>query len=110
MDMTDKLFIAVTVLVLGGVLSFGAFRCAANLSGENEIEAEKNAIAWARDVGIENAHINCVTIDSDGDGYVSCTVSYKDNTGAVQTKAIECTGRFNINTGCRSPKFSVKTQ
>lgn len=97
--------ILVFVIIIGCV-GLGGMSLCSNLSGANKEEAVSQANIWVSEVGIKNAHVNCVNTDSDGDGYVSCTVSYKDNSGELKTKAIECTGKFTINSGCRAPKFS----
>lgn len=73
------------------------------LTGAHQKEAEKQAAEWAKQMGMEDAKVSCVRDDSDGDGYVSCTVA-----SGGQMHSVECTGAWTINDGCRVPKFQVK--
>lgn len=70
-------------------------------------EAKKQAEVWARSMSLKTDSIECVGYDSDGDGYVSCSISYKTETG-VEIIPIECSAAFTINDGCRSPKASIR--
>lgn len=107
MDTLLKVGIGAAAIIVG-VVAF--LRCSADLGGGNQEEATRNAEAWAVNIGIPDAHVNCVQRDTDGDGYISCTVSYKNKNGEVKTQAIECTGKYTINTGCRTPKFNIREQ
>lgn len=54
----------------------------------------------------------CVDQDTDGDGYVSCTVSERRAVGDVKLHPIECAAvrqGCNANSGCRLPKNRVLT-
>lgn len=70
------------------------------LTGAHKEEAEKQATAWAKQMGLQDAKVSCVSNDTDGDGYVSCTVASAD-----KIHSIECTGAMTINEGCRVPKL-----
>jgi flagellar basal body-associated protein FliL len=53
-------------------------------------------------------NLECQNADSDGDGYVSCTVSLKEG-AKTRLQAIECAGTYFwqlkwSQTGCRVPK------
>lgn len=65
--------------------------------------AEKSAQEWVTSMGVENARINCTGKDSNNDGYVSCTVGYKDEKGLLHTQPLECAAKFTFNSGCRIP-------
>lgn len=65
--------------------------------------AKREARQWAEDLGLQVTGISCTDIDSDGDGYVSCTVALKDG----QTKQIECKGAYSFGHGCRDPKLII---
>lgn len=65
---------------------------------------EEEAHAWAKKLGADDvSRIVCNGTDSDGDGYVSCTLVYK--TGGREQ--VECAwGAFPWNSGCREPKVA----
>ncbi len=78
------------------VLTIAVLLSACTLDGQ---AARKGAKLFARDtLGYTNPVINCQNVDSDNDGYVSCTVV---DTGTEHREAIECSGAFSWNTGCR---------
>lgn len=65
--------------------------------GEAKVSAEKFAEQHFQD---DVQSVTCMTRDSDGDGYVSCTVFLKST--PTQPMAIECaTGIMSCNSGCR---------
>jgi prepilin-type N-terminal cleavage/methylation domain-containing protein len=92
-------FIGILAAVLVSALGKGC----GNVSGRSADLAVEGAQKWARDMGYANVFISCVDIDSDGDGYVSCTVR-EDGKSPIQ---IECAGAFTMNNGCRMPKAII---
>jgi Tfp pilus assembly protein PilE len=51
--------------------------------------------------------VQCVRLDSDGDGYVSCTIAHKEG-DTIKVEAVECAaGIISINEGCRIPKLNT---
>lgn len=63
-------------------------------------EAPQSARSWlGRNYPGVDFHVDCMTYDSDGDGYVSCTAVRKDGTG--QPIGLECGTGFACNSGCR---------
>jgi preprotein translocase subunit YajC len=79
-------------------------------SGKNAEEDMRNYVSNLYP-GREIIGVSCVKVDSDGDGYVSCTATVDlDNGPNVQEKmvAAECAGGFaNFNEGCRPMKMTV---
>jgi len=69
--------------------------------------AQTEAEHWAADLGYTLRGVSCADIDSDGDGYVSCTVAiaHGDDTEPTQ---IECRGAYFWGHGCREPKLSIR--
>jgi hypothetical protein len=65
--------------------------------------AREEAANWTKDMGLKGATVSCVNLDSDGDGYVSCTVN---NNG--QIIPLECARAYSFQSGCRVQKFNVK--
>lgn len=66
--------------------------------------ASEEATTWALQNGIQGASVSCVSFDTDGDGYVSCTVSAVKPNGDREIIPIECAARFRLNSGCRLQK------
>lgn len=74
-------------------------------TGSRTADATTNAKTWASSMGMDIKGVACSGVDSDGDGYVSCSVNMTD--GSI--RAVECgydqmdamliiTGQ---NTGCK---------
>lgn len=65
--------------------------------------AKASARAYAKDLGYDVAGVSCTGVDSDGDGYVSCTVrlSNPDPSGH-SLLALECSrGEATFTSGCK---------
>ena len=65
-------------------------------TGDQEVATEA-ANEWAKKLPNVDG-VECVTWDSDMDGYVSCTV-YRE--GGLDPLYIECAGAWTLNNGCR---------
>lgn len=72
---------------------------------DQKVEATQTAKEWALQLGYNPTHVSCVNHDTDGDGYVSCTVRVKEQ---PQPIGWECTGWNRYNKGCRTPKASYR--
>lgn len=99
--------IMIAVAIVGILLSLGAG--ALGVGCNHKEEAEASAREWA---GVmyprKQTNVLCVKRDSDGDGYVSCTVSVASESGATpQMVAIECAAGMTMNEGCRVPKMNA---
>jgi len=90
----------VEVLIVVAVLALVLFGALANLSGVNGDQAMKEAERWASEMQIKPIGITCSSVDSDGDGYVSCMVRHE---GGIEN--IECRGMTSVGHGCRAPKM-----
>lgn len=74
-----------------------------NMNGASKQAAEKEAASYANELGLENAKVSCGGADSDGDGYLSCTIM---SSSLAQPYAAECAGAYNLMiSGCRPQKF-----
>lgn len=75
-------------------------------SGEsNKRHAEEEARTFAADLYPgQNHRVSCMSTDTDGNGYVSCTLIVRE-----QPIPIECANRYSItrNTGCRPMRITV---
>lgn len=70
-------------------------------------KAEENAWEWSEETGLDPTNITCNNQDSDDDGYVSCTFTFKTKDGEATTKQYECIGAlFTFDSGCREPKLT----
>lgn len=88
----------------------GAFaKCGADVSGHTRIVAQTEANKWIASTKL-NATADCASIDSDGDGYVSCTIVITEEQGQKTIEALECAGSFTINSGCRVPKAVIRNR
>lgn len=98
------LFIGVFGLVLVGS---GCSTCA-SISGSHQREAESQARAWTEEIGMKVKAITCAGTDSDGDGYVSCTIVEDLGDKGTKMHSMECAGAYNLNQGCRVPKLQIR--
>ena len=107
-----KVFEGIIVLA---ILAVVIAVCTGLRSGpEVRAQATDAATAYAAGMGYADPHVQCVEMDSDGDGYVSCTVAFTQPNGTIGKDAIECVGGFGVaaalNSGCRTPKMRAVTQ
>lgn len=74
-------------------------------------EAESQAREWAAFMYPSqdaSPRVLCVERDTDGDGYISCTVSHTEK-GASINVPIECAASIlSWNSGCRTPKLGLR--
>ena len=71
-------------------------------------DREQDARTFVGKLGYGVLGASCTNMDSDGDGYVSCTVRV---TGKAEPLAVECASRWAwLKSGCRLQKLSVRGQ
>lgn len=101
-----ELIITVTILIvvvaIVGVAVGGCVGC-----GGDKAKATDSAKAWAEAMGITPKGVSCVDHDTDGDGYVSCTVSEASKDGGTKMHSLECAHSWSWNSGCRKPKLGA---
>lgn len=91
--MKTKIILGV-ILVL--VLVIGAFIGHRHLT---KTSAESSAKEYATNVfKMQDPGIQCVAVDNDDDGYVSCSLFDKERN---KTYSIECATLFTLNSGCK---------
>lgn len=110
-----ELMIVVAIVVILGCVCAGVI--GGSCSGMSQkVDATEQATAYANFMYPgKNPRIQCVRLDSDHDGYVSCTIAYDAEnavTGLIvtDTVAVECAAGFTFNEGCRIPKARVLAQ
>lgn len=98
--------IAILSIVLAlafGVISTGCGRF--NQAGQ----AKDAMTAYTQElIGVPPKGVTCMQVDTDGDGYVSCTASYVEN-GETKTLAADCAvkGVLTFNRGCKPKVLAV---
>lgn len=86
------IFILLAVLI--------SFRTCMGLTGASRAHVENEARNWASSMyPNETSQVICQNIDSDNNGYISCTIRI----GAQNPMGIECAAPMSINSGCRIP-------
>lgn len=101
-----ELMIVVGIVgIIAALLIFFVFRgCSSSRS-----TAEDEARAYAKSMGIEIFGVSCMNRDTDGDGYVSCSLSTKDKNGTPTVTPIECASRWQMNNdGCKVPIMPMR--
>jgi prepilin-type N-terminal cleavage/methylation domain-containing protein len=94
----------VVIAIVGIFGSILLFSCRGMMSGETTKRAATNdAETFVRELGWQVTGISCADVDSDGDGYVSCTIAKKDGTSDF----VECRGAYSFGHGCRVPKLRI---
>lgn len=83
---------------------------------------EEAAKKFVDDLGIKiQGKPNCTGVDTDNDGYVTCTVALAEPVGGKTTMSLQCAGitgegcdsqTTKYTTGCKEtvPKVNVKTE
>lgn len=64
---------------------------------------ESSGRGFLSSLGYKVVGVSCMNMDSDGDGYVSCTARVE---GQQQPVAIECASAYSFKSGCRMQKLS----
>jgi hypothetical protein len=83
-------------------------RGCASVTGMDKEKAEKEARNFGEGLGLKVKGSQCVQTDSDGDGYVSCTLAVEGANGSTDIKAIECAATVSLNNGCRMQKINIQ--
>lgn len=96
-----ELMIVVAIIAILGGIAFKA--CNGNFGHRDQNEATSNANRFIQEMGMEVERVSCVGVDSDGDGYVSCTFKMKDGT----MQPYECAGWSWSGEGCKVPVAKV---
>lgn len=100
---TEILVYLVVGAVLFGLLCLGLVRCGATSLIPSKEVATHEAKVWAEDMGMDIKGVSCVRFDTDGDGYVSCTLMGTNGNVYI----VECASALTFNSGCRTPKTSL---
>lgn len=86
------------------VLVIASCQAVGNYSGASKEAAVKEAKAYAAELDLKNPKVSCAGYDSDGDGYLSCTI-LSDGQEPLQA---ECAGSFQLTaSGCRLVKAKL---
>ena len=100
----DKYDWAIKALVWFGVA--GCIIALAFLSVGCSGRSENHAKEWMAKMGWDDVDaIDCMSFDSDNDGYVSCTARRGD-----KLIGIDCAAFFSLQSGCRMQKGATRQQ
>lgn len=106
----ELIVVVVIVLIIGALVIGGIRGCSGGGGGQAPEDAMRDYVGSLYP-GREIIGVNCVTMDSDGDGYVSCTATIDMDAGPdVKEKQIngDCARPFlNWNSGCRPMRYSI---
>ncbi len=84
------------------ILAFALISCISCVTTEQvENDATNNAISWCADMGLNCSGVSCGGVDSDSNGYVSCTVSDNGNRIPIECGHNKPLAFFGQNTSCR---------
>lgn len=107
----EILVVVAIVAILIAVVIGGARGCAGRGAAAEDSMREYVGKLYP---GREIIGVSCTNVDTDGDGYISCTATIDtDNGPEVVERQInaECaTGFLSFNSGCRQPKPYVPLQ
>ena len=113
LSLIELMIVMAIIVPLGFGCAFGMYSC---VGSSQNVDATEQATNYANLMYPgKNARVQCVRLDSDHDGYVSCTIAY-DAENAItgltltETVAVECAAGFTFNEGCRIPKARVNAQ
>lgn len=101
--------VAIFVAMVGGLVSSCGF-----VSGPTvENRANEDAVSFVHQMRPEMNDVRamCQTTDSDGDGYVTCTISGTVN-GVREMDSVDCRASFltNYQRGCRLTRIPLQRQ
>lgn len=102
-----EVFIGLTIIaVILGILAQGCFQL--GRKAPPDIEAQARAFMERQTYKV--LAVQCSTLDSDGDGYVSCTVTVDDD-GQKESEQVECAAEMQLRAdGCRLQPTRAKAQ
>ena len=96
--MKFELFAAIVILGAFGLVGVGIFR---SCSTENTTVLKDEAVRTVKELGFEPIGASCMNQDSNGDGYVSCTVTVVDENKKRSLMAVECGSNWSLKNDCR---------
>lgn len=89
--------IVIVLVILGILLGIGARACSScERTGPS---AHAAAGMWAQEMGYKVQNVSCASTDSDGNGYVSCTLKTAGDQSTLIS--LECASGWAFTEGCR---------
>lgn len=99
----EVIVVLAILAVIGAIFLFSA-KAGCRPSEEQRSNAEDQMRTHMSKLGYEIQGVSCMNADSDGDGYVSCTATYKNGQNLGQLEA-ECASIVGWGkSGCRPVK------
>lgn len=94
------ILVAVVAIVLAIIVAMVGRGCT-DVTGMDHKKAVNEAGKWGQEMGLDVKGVSCVNVDSNVDGYVSCSLSTAGKDGTISIVPIECAASLTINSGCR---------
>lgn len=92
----------IVIAIVGTLAALGIYGIGRACNANESATAEPEARAWAQQMGLQVVGAACSDVDSDGDGYVSCTLTVRDG-ASTKLVPVECGSSWGNNKGCRIP-------
>lgn len=112
MEKTGRAFTVVVTAVVVLAFILLAIGISANAfsgcTGASQRTAEAGARKFGQDLGLDVVGVTCARMDTDADGYISCTLSVRDGE-STRLEPVECSGALTLNEGCRLQKPTLRT-
>lgn len=108
--MKQRGFTLFELMIVVGILAIFSGAAIFALRGcgiDNKATAEEEAMQYALSLGLNNPKATCTNVDTDNDGYVSCSISHK-NDGKVEIIPVECAKKLSRNNGCKQPQQIIQ--
>jgi len=102
--LSELMIVVVILFIVAGVL----FGFCSHLQ-DSKAKATDEARRFVSEMGLTVKGLSCAERDTDGDGYVSCTVSVDDGDGRTRLEAVECAASWSHNEGCRLQKPMLRS-
>ena len=92
--------IALIFLTIAIAVACGLYASVSGIDGEH---AQTEAARWMHRQGVEGRP-ECTSTDTDGDGFVDCTIVQRRADGSTELLPLECAGKLTFARGCRAVK------
>lgn len=86
---------------------FGLFSCTQITGTPNTVQPEDAAKAWAEKLKLPVYGASCTSVDSDGDGYVSCVLAINTGDQPRKYQGLQCAEMNTPKAGGCKPDNSI---
>lgn len=104
-----ELMVVMSIIAILVAILYTTFAMARGSQGMQHDYAQQQWTQWLNNnyspVGYRVVASECVSRDTDGNGYVSCTATLTNDKGDIKRENMECSA-WSSNEGCRQSKSS----